>query len=65
MTDDAVIATQARQIAELSEEVTRLKACHHQAVLHIIRIGGPLNDNAMQCTDEQLRVFQSILNELK
>lgn len=65
MTNDEVIARQARQIMELCDDVAMLKDCRLKAISHIVCVGGPLNDNKQHFTHEQQKVFQAILNELE
>jgi len=65
MTEAELIARQAKQIAELEEHVSDLTLRTNRAILHIVCIGGPLNDNKLQFTNEQLKVFSSILAELE
>ncbi len=64
MTDAELIARQAKQIEELRDERDDLKERVQRARLPIICIGGPLNDNKLGYTREQMGPFQRILNEL-
>ena len=65
MTDEELIARQAKQIAELTDERDDLRACISKAICHMVCVGGPLNDNKLKFTSEQQKVFQAILNELE
>ena len=65
MTQDELIARQAKLIAELGDELDELKVCIRKAIGHIVCVGGPLNDNKLKFTHEQQRVFQAILSELE
>lgn len=65
MTDTELIARQALQIEELSDEVKMLKASIREARLHMICVGGPLNDNMLGFTGEQRAVFHRIDNALR
>jgi hypothetical protein len=58
--DDALIAQQAREIAELKEQVTAYKDAADRIHLMLICIGGPLNDNKLGYTREQLKLFYDI-----
>jgi hypothetical protein len=64
MTKTQVIARQAKRIEEMR---VRLKAANEAAVnihMQLYGIGGPLNDNKLKYTKEQLLIFQQIANEL-
>lgn len=60
MTDTELIAAQARRIAALEEERRNCKEAVEQARLHMICIGGPLNDNVLGYSPEQLTTFRRI-----
>lgn len=62
--DDAVIARQARRIDHLEQENAELKQRIERAVLHIVCIGGPLNDNKLGYSKDQLGTFWRIKEEL-
>ena len=61
MTTEELIARQAKQIEELRDENAELKERARKARLHIYCIGGPLNDNKLGYTKDQLVTFQEIL----
>jgi hypothetical protein len=60
--DSLLIAQQARKIAELKETVTRLKEAIDSVRNNLYCIGGPLNDNKLGYTKEQLAPFFRIAN---
>lgn len=60
MTESELIARQAKQIEELRDEVTELREGIREARLHMICVGGPLNDNVLGFTKEQRMVFHRI-----
>ena len=64
MTEAELIARQAKQLEELREEVAELKDRARKARLHIYCIGGPLNDNKLGYTREQMVTFARIADEL-
>lgn len=64
VTETQLIARQAKQIEELRDEVADLKDRAKKALSHIYCIGGPLNDNKLKYTGEQLRTFANIADEL-
>lgn len=59
-TDDSTIARQARAIEILEDRVAELEKAVKEARLHIGGIGGPLNDNKLGYTKEQLGTFFKI-----
>jgi hypothetical protein len=61
MTDHEVIARQARQIAEMDDEIGDLREALHAIRLKLIWIGGPLNGNMLGYSNEQLKPLQEIL----
>jgi hypothetical protein len=61
----AVIGRQAVRIDSLEQENTELKQRIERAVLNIVCIGGPLNDNKLGYTKEQLVTFWRIKEELE
>lgn len=65
MTDAELIARQAKQIEELRDQVTALKARAKRAVSHIYCIGGPLNDNRLGYSKQQMVTFSMIADELR
>ena len=64
MTEAELIARQAKQLEELRDEVADLKERTKRARLHIYCIGGPLNDNNLGYTREQMVTFARIADEL-
>lgn len=64
MTEEQLIARQAKQLEELRDEVADLKARASKARLHIYGIGGPLNDNRLMYSPAQMVTFQRIADEL-
>ena len=62
---DLLIARQALKLAALQEDVEELRERISCATLRIICIGGPLNDNKLHYSKEQLVTFQRILNDLE
>lgn len=65
MTDAELIARQAKYLEELRDKNRDLKERARKAKLHIVCIGGPLNDNKLQFTREQMGTFQRILDALE
>ncbi len=63
MTSVEVIARQAKRIEELSDKVKDLQQRMKTIRLHIICIGGPLNDNKLKYTPAQLVTFARILEQ--
>ena len=64
MTEQELIARQAKQIEELRDEVADLKERVRKARMHIYCIGGPLNDNVLGYSRAQMSTFARIANEL-
>lgn len=64
MDEQEVIARQAVKLERLEAENARLKDNIARAKLHIIRIGGPLNDNKLAYSKKQLDTFHRIEEEL-
>lgn len=64
MTEEQLIARQAKQLEELRDEVADLKDRVSKARLHIYCIGGPLNDNRLGYTKPQMVTFSRIADEL-
>lgn len=60
MTDAELIARQAKQIEELSDEVNAMKEGAAKVAMEIYGVGGPLNDNVMGYTKQQLAPFHRI-----
>lgn len=65
MNDKLIIARQANELYELSDRVEKLEERISDAKKHMVCIGGPLNDNRLQFTHEQLQIFQKIMLELE
>ena len=63
MTDEELIARQAKQLEELRDEVADLKARARKARLHIYCIGSPLNDNRLGYSKPQMVTFARIADE--
>ena len=64
MTNNELIAIQAKQIGELREKVADLKQSICKARMHIYCIGGPLNDNKLNYSAAQKVTFLKIDKEL-
>ena len=64
MTEEQLIARQAKQIEELRDEVTDLKSRITLVRSHIYCIGGPLNDNKLEYSRAQMVTFQRIADVL-
>lgn len=64
MTTDELIARQAKQLEELRDEVADLSDRIRKARMHIYCIGGPLNDNKLGYSRQQMVTFQRIADEL-
>ena len=60
MTDDALIASQTREIARLKGFVEVYQQAMRDIHMQLCGIGGPLNDNKHGYTAEQLKPFQNI-----
>lgn len=65
MTDMKLIARQAKDIAELRERVTAYEQSAMRIRLMLVCIGGPLNDNKLRYTPEQLVIFARIEDEVR
>jgi hypothetical protein len=64
MTNLEVLGIQAKKIAELEELISNLQA-KEKAIYGIIYcIGGPLNDNTLQYSQNQLSTFVAIADHL-
>jgi len=57
MNDEEIIARQARKIENLERRVADLERAKNEARLHIYGIGGPLNDNKLRYSREQMATF--------
>ena len=64
MIDDEIITRQARTICRLEQRVEELESAKSSARLQIYCIGGPLNDNKLGYSKEQLVVFARIAEAL-
>ena len=64
MDDQQVIARQAAKIERLEAEIGSLKAGISRARSHIVCIGGPLNDNKLGFSREQMMTFYRIKEAL-
>lgn len=60
MTDTEMIAMQAKKIACLEVRASAYKKAFEEIRIKLICIGGPLNDNFLKYTPEQLKVFFQI-----
>jgi len=61
-TDDIIIAEQAKALFKAERRVEELEDSMRQIRLKLICIGGPLNDNVLGYSNEQLRIFRAISN---
>lgn len=64
MKEAELIARQSKQLEELRDEVADLKERARRARLHIYCIGGPLNDNKLGYSNQQMVTFARIADEL-
>lgn len=64
MTKTELIARLAKENAELKDEVADLRERCRNAELVMINIGGPLNDNVLRYSKEQLIPFLRIQKEV-
>ncbi len=60
MTDEMVIAAQARKIARLEADVLRTTGILKAVKMQLVRVGGPLNDNQLRYNKDQLVLFFKI-----
>lgn len=65
MTDEQLIAQQAKRIAELEEELALRSEAERKIHLEIYGIGGPLNDNKLSYTKAQMAPFARIAAQLR
>ncbi len=63
MTDDEIIANQARKIAELEEKLDRYEQSRVRIRQILYSIGAPLNDNILDYNEDQLKPFFRIAEE--
>lgn len=61
MTDEALIAQQARRIADLEQLVESYRTAAKAIEIEMVGIGGPLNDNFLGYSPRQLGPFGRIL----
>lgn len=54
---ETVISRQALKIEELQDRIAILERARSNAMLEMICIGGPLNDNKLQYSNAQLSTF--------
>ena len=64
MTDIEIIGTQAKKIFELVSEIQQYTQSIRNVTALIYGIGGPLNDNKLKFTKEQLVEFSRIVGYL-
>ena len=57
MSDEEVIAKQARTIANLEESLTSLREAVEDVKMMMVCIGGPLNDNVLEFTSDQRKLI--------
>lgn len=62
MNDNEIIADMARELTETKARCALMTKAIEDARMHIICIGGPLNDNKLQFNKEQLKLFFQIDN---
>ncbi|WP_323004391.1 hypothetical protein [Denitromonas sp.] len=60
MTDEQLIAQQARRIAELEEELSLRNEAEKKIHMEIYGCGGPQNDNVLGYTRDQMVPFARI-----
>ena len=60
MTNDELVARQARRIAELEDKLAEYEEACDKIYLTIYCIGGPLNDNKLGYTHAQMGNFARI-----
>lgn len=65
MTDEKLIADQAREIASLKEVVSEYEAGTSDIIRMLVCVGGPLNDNKLEFNPEQLKFIQGICDVLE
>ena len=61
-TEDIIIAEQAKALFKAERRVEKLEEAMRKIRLKLICIGGPLNDNALGYSSEQLQPFRAISN---
>lgn len=60
MNNDELVARQARRIAELEDELLERRKAYGDVHDILYCIGGPLNDNKLKFTRQQLQPFFDI-----
>lgn len=60
ITDEELIALEARKIIELDANILQAEGRLRRIKMQLICIGGPLNDNFLQYSKEQLKPFFKI-----
>jgi hypothetical protein len=65
MTDDELIAKQTRQIANLEEQVRDYRDSAKRVVSLIYGIGGPLNDNKLGYTKDQMLDWTRVIGYIE
>ena len=65
MTDDQLIARQAKQIEELKDQLSDLQERIQSAISIMVCIGGPLNDNRLGYNSEQRKLFHETQHTLE
>ncbi len=60
MENDELVALQARKIAELEKEIAVYRDNARQISILLCKVGGPLNDNILKYSPEQLTIFFKI-----
>ena len=64
MTKNETIARLARRVEKQSQQLKYHRGVKMRVKLLIYGCGGPLNDNKLKYTKEQLLIFQQIAHEL-
>lgn len=67
MTDDEIIANQARKIEEMSETIKKYEESRKKIRMILYSVGAPLNDNFnfLQYSKDQLIPFFEIADEVE
>lgn len=65
MTDDEIIANQARKIEEMGETIKKYEESRNKIRMILYSVGAPLNDNFLQYSKEQLMPFFEIADEVE
>lgn len=65
MEDDKLVAKQARDIDRLTTENVDMSEALERIRLRMVCIGGPLNDNRLAYSNEQLVTFAHILQDVE